>query len=93
MKSRFGNSKKDKNMKKRLIIPLTIILACMAFASCGSKLCYCYEGNREAELYVSEDVACNAYSTDRRGCVESYERMTNRMGGIGDEYKKAKAQE
>lgn len=78
-------------MKKRLIIPFVLMLACMAFASCGSKLCYCYEGNREAELYVSEDVACNAYSTDRRGCVESYERMN--PNDIGDEYKKAKAQE
>ena len=79
------------DMKKRLIFPVTLVLACIAFASCGSKLCYCYEGNHEAELYVSEDVACNAYSTDRRGCVESYERMN--PSDIGDEYKKTKAQE
>ena len=73
------------NMKRKLLIPAALLL-CVAFASCDSKLCYCYEGNREAELYVNSDTPCSAYTTDRRGCVEANERMN--LGGIAEEYKK-----
>lgn len=62
------------NMKKKLLIPVALVF-CVAFASCDSKLCYCYENGHEEELYVSSDVACSAYSTSRKGCVESNERM------------------
>ena len=49
------------------------------FASCDSKLCYCYEstaqGVYEQEVYTNSDTPCNAMSNSSRGCVESNERM------------------
>lgn len=52
----------------------------LAFASCDSKLCYCYEstsqGVYESEVYTDTDSPCNAMSTSTRGCVESNERMS-----------------
>lgn len=71
-------------MKKKLFVPMAL-MAVMAFASCDTKLCYCYENGHEEEMYVSSDVACSAYSTNRKGCVESNERMDPSQ--IGQEYK------
>ncbi len=62
-------------MKKRILTGLALCAISATFASCGSKLCYCYENGYEQELYISPDVACNAYSTASRGCVEQHERM------------------
>ena len=73
-------------MKKKLILSLVTIVAALAFASCDSKTCYCYDNGREEVLYVNPDVKCNAYSSGRRGCVESNERMN--PSEIGQEYKK-----
>ncbi len=75
-------------MKKKLFVPMAM-LAVLTLASCGTKLCYCYENGHEEELYVSEDVACSAYSTNRKGCVEQNERMDPSQ--IGQEYKKQAA--
>ncbi len=72
-------------MKKKVLIAITAFAA-LSLASCGTKLCYCYENGHEEELYVSEDVACSAYSTNRKGCVEQNERMDPSQ--IGQEYKK-----
>ena len=73
-------------MKKKLILSLVTIVAALAFASCDSKTCYCYDNGREEVLYVNPDVKCNAYSSGRRCCVESNERMN--PSEIGQEYKK-----
>ena len=73
-------------MKKKLILSLVTIVAALAFASCDSKTCYCYHNGRAEVLYVNPDVKCNAYSSGRRGCVESNERMN--PSEIGQEYKK-----
>ena len=53
-------------------------MAVLAFVSCDTKLCYCYENHHEEEMYVSSDVACNSYSRGDRGCVEQNERMDPR---------------
>ena len=62
------------NMKKKLLIPLAAIAA-LSFASCDTKLCYCYENGQEQQLYISTDLPCNSQSTASRGCVEQNERM------------------
>ncbi len=61
-------------------------VAALSFVSCDSKTCYCYDNGREEVLYVNPDVKCDAYSSGRRGCVESNERMN--PNEIGQEYKK-----
>ena len=65
-------------MKKRILISLAA-LAAVGFASCDSKLCFCYEsgaqGVYEQEVYTNTDTPCNAMSTSTRGCVEQNERM------------------
>lgn len=66
-------------MKKQIIASLAFCALCVAFASCDSKLCYCYEstaqGVYEQEVYTNTDTPCSAMSTGSRGCVESNERM------------------
>ena len=65
-------------MKKNIIsIAAIAALAALTLAltACDSKLCYCYEGGYETEVYVSNDVPCNSMSTATRGCVERNERM------------------
>jgi hypothetical protein len=65
-------------MKKKQIVPI-VAVAALFFASCDSKLCYCYEttsqGVYEQEVYTSTDTPCGAMSTSSRGCVEQHERM------------------
>ena len=65
-------------MKKRILISLAA-LAALGFASCDSKLCYCYEpttsGVYESEVYVNTDTPCSSMTTGTRGCVEENERM------------------
>ena len=61
-------------MKKRILISLAA-LAALGFASCDSKLCYCYENGQEQQLYISPDLPCHSQSTATRGCVEQNERM------------------
>ena len=67
-------------MKKRILIPLAA-LAALSFASCDSKLCYCYEstsgGVYESEVYVNTDTPCSSMTTGTRGCVEENERMNS----------------
>ena len=63
------------NMKKRLLLALSACALAASFTACGNKLCYCYENGYETEMYVSPDVACGAYTTATRGCVEENERM------------------
>ena len=72
-------------MKKTVLFAVIAFVA-LCLASCDTKLCYCYENGHEEEMYVSSDVACSAYSTNRKGCVESNERMDPSQ--IGQEYKK-----
>lgn len=62
-------------MKKRILMGLALCAMSIAFASCDSKLCYCYENGYEQEVYISTDLPCNSQSTNTRGCVESHERM------------------
>lgn len=78
------------NMKKKLFVPMAM-MAVLAFASCDTKLCYCYENGHEEEMYVNTDVACNSYSRGNRGCVEQNERMDPRT--LARDRKLAKAQE
>lgn len=65
-------------MKKRILISLAT-LAALGFASCDSKLCYCYEstaqGVYEQEVYTNTDTPCSSMTTGTRGCVEENERM------------------
>ena len=65
-------------MKKRILIILAAVAA-LSFASCDSKLCYCYEsgaqGVYEQEVYTNTDTPCSAMSNSNRGCVEENERM------------------
>ena len=65
-------------MKKKLLIPL-VAIAATCFASCDSKLCYCYEttpnGVLEQEVYTNTETHCNALSNSIRECVEQNERM------------------
>ncbi|MBP5528125.1 MAG: hypothetical protein J6X79_06730 [Bacteroidales bacterium] len=65
-------------MKKKVVIPMAAVVA-LLFASCDSKLCYCYEstaqGVYESEVYTNTDSPCSALSTSNRGCVEQNERM------------------
>ena len=65
-------------MKKRILIALAAVAA-LGFASCDSKLCYCYEsgpqGVYEQKVYVNTETTCSAMSNSSRGCVESNERM------------------
>lgn len=67
-------------MKKKLLIPLAV-LASIAFASCDSKPCYCFERGYDgrlirSEIYVSSDTPCNSQTTDSRGCIERSELGT-----------------
>lgn len=62
------------NMKKKIFVPLALMTA-VVFASCDSKLCYCYENGYETEVYTNSDTPCSALGSGERGCVESYERM------------------
>ena len=59
-------------------LPLAAV-AVVAFASCDSKLCYCYdytnEGVMEQEVYTNSETHCNALSNSSRVCVEQNERM------------------
>ena len=65
-------------MKKKLI-SIAAIMAIFAFASCDTKLCYCYEststGVYEQEVYVQSDTPCSSMNRENRGCVERNERM------------------
>ena len=66
-------------MKKKWFVPMAL-LAVVLFASCDSKLCYCYDHTSsgtvyEQEIFVNTDTPCSAMSNGDRGCVESYERM------------------
>lgn len=73
-------------MKKKILMAVFSAVAALTFAACDSKVCYCYDNGREEVLYVNPDVKCTAYSSGRRGCVESNERMN--PSEIGQEYKK-----
>lgn len=73
-------------MKKKIFLPMVAVIVVVAFMSCDSKTCYCYDNGREEVLYVNPDVKCSAYNTDLRGCVESNERMN--PNEIGQQYKK-----
>ena len=68
-----------------------VAFAALIFASCDTKLCYCYGNGHEEEMYVSSDVGCSAYSSGNRGCVEQNERMDPRE--IARDRKKAIALE
>lgn len=68
-------------MKRRIVIPAVLVLSALCFASCDSKICYCYERSangtvHETEVYTSNDTPCNSMSRGDRGCIESYERGT-----------------
>lgn len=68
------------NMKKKFFIP-TALLACVFFASCDDKACYCYERVsttqvNETVLYVHPDTPCSSLGRENRGCLESEERGT-----------------
>lgn len=66
-------------MKKKVLIPVALLAVAALFASCDTKLCYCYQttssGVYEEEVYTNTDNHCNALSTNARTCVESNERM------------------
>lgn len=51
------------------------VLAVVLFASCDSKLCYCYENGYEQQVYVNPDTPCSSMTRGERGCVEKNERM------------------
>lgn len=51
------------------------LLAVVLFASCDSKLCYCYENGYEQQVYVNPDTPCSSMTRGERGCVEKNERM------------------
>ena len=65
------------NMKKKLDVPIAM-MAVLSFSSCydNSKVCYCYENRVEQEVYVSHDMPCSNFNTEKRGCIESHERGT-----------------
>ena len=73
-------------MKKKIMMAAIVAVVVTVMVSCDSKVCYCYDNGREEVLYVNPDVKCTAYSSGRRGCVESNERMN--PSEIGQEYKK-----
>ena len=56
-------------MKRRVIMALAACAVAAVFASCDSKLCYCYEstaqGVYEQEVYTNSDTPCNAMSNSR----------------------------
>lgn len=62
-------------MKRKLIAVVAAFAGMLTFASCDSKLCYCYEGGYETEVYISPDLPCNSMTNSSRGCVEREERM------------------
>ncbi len=80
------------NMKRRVLLCTVVVMAAW-FASCDSKLCYCYQttssGVYEEEVYTSTDNHCNVLSTSSRTCVEQNERMPD--GGAGIAYLPAPA--
>lgn len=51
------------------------LLSVVLFASCDSKLCYCYENGYEQQVYVNPDTPCSSMTRGERGCVEKNERM------------------
>lgn len=51
------------------------VLSVVLFASCDSKLCYCYENGYEQQVYVNPDTPCSSMTRGERGCVEKNERM------------------
>lgn len=55
------------------------LFAVMIFASCDSKMCYCYyythDGVYEEEAYTNTDNRCSVLTTSSRTCVEREERM------------------
>lgn len=66
---------------KKILLASAALLATIAFTSCDTKLCYCYERGYDgtvyqSEVYVDYDVPCSSQSTDYRGCIESRERNT-----------------
>lgn len=61
-------------MKKKWFVPMAL-LAVVLFASCDSKLCYCYENGYEQQVYVNPDTPCSSMTRGERGCVEKNERM------------------
>lgn len=67
------------NMKKRILLAITAFAVAAIFASCDSKLCYCYEsttqGVYEQEVYTNTDTPCSSLGNSSRGCVETHERM------------------
>lgn len=61
-------------MKKTLFI-LLLAIAAFSMTSCDQKLCYCYEGGYEQEVYTNTDTPCHSLGRGERGCVERGERM------------------
>ena len=61
-------------MKKIVLLSLSVV-ASLCFVSCDQKLCYCYEGGYEQEVYTNSDTPCYTLGRGERGCVERYERM------------------
>lgn len=60
---------------KKIFFSMMALVAVVFLASCDSKLCYCYEGGYESEVYTNTDTPCASLGSGERGCVESYERM------------------
>ncbi len=65
--------------KKKFLLPIVAFVA-LVFASCDSKLCYCYtstsQGVLEEEVYTNTDTPCSALGNSSRGCIEQNERGT-----------------
>lgn len=61
--------------KKKIVLVLLVALMTVCFASCDQKLCYCYEGGYEQEVYTNSDTPCHTLGKGERGCVERSERM------------------
>lgn len=61
--------------KNRIMLAVGIVAMTALFASCDTKLCYCYENGYEQTVYINVDTPCNSMTRGERGCVESNERM------------------
>lgn len=72
--------------KKKFLLPLAAFVIALLFASCDSKLCYCYtstsQGVLEEEVYTNTDTPCSALGNSSRGCIEREERGTFDPGDI-----------
>lgn len=69
-------------MKKtaKMLTAAGLVLAALGFASCDSKLCYCYErinGTvQRTEQYTNTDTPCASLGNATRGCIERDELGT-----------------